>query len=291
VSATERIERTREDSGSRGTEGRTRRRIGRLRGLPGGRAVVGALLVTAAAVGTFAVHLNAIAEAETEYLVALASAEPGTRFASVDEVRATFGSAGVELTAPLAERAIPVSEIEGLVGHTLVAPLERGDLVSRTAVVEDGGVAPAQTMSFPVGRTAAVGGALRAGERVDVLATYGSGEAAYTAFVVRGVPLLRVSAPDGSSVPAAGGGSDLTLTVAVTELEDVQRLGHAVSVADLFVTRSTAVTGDDGQAPGAYVAEPAGRGVVPDPASSAQLSDPEPPGSPEDADHDAGGDS
>jgi CBS domain-containing protein len=67
----------------------------------------------------------------------------------------------------------------------------------RLVVVDDGGVGSAQTMSFAIARTNAVGGTLRPGERIDVLATYGSGEGTYTAYVVRGVPLLRLTAPAG----------------------------------------------------------------------------------------------
>lgn len=248
-----------------GNEGRGTRRIRRSRGLPGGRAVVGALLVTAAAVAIFAAYLNATADPTTSYLVAIETIEPGTRFESFEDVSAAFGSVTVELTSPLDERAIPVSEIESLVGRVLVSPMQRGDLATRTALVDDGGVAPAQTMSFPISRTDAVGGTLRPGERVDVLATFGSGETAYTSYVVRGVPLLRITGPDGGP---ASGNSDLILTVAVTDLLSVQALGHAVNTAEVFVTRSSVGPDDEDPAPGAFRSEADETGPVPDPATS-----------------------
>lgn len=241
------------------------RGVHRARNLPGGRAVVGALLVTAAAVATFAAYLSATAEPTTAYLVATDTVEPGTRFETMEQVTAAIGSATVELTSPLDERAIPVADLETLVGRVLVAPLNRGDLLMRTSLVDDGGVAPAQTLSFSLPRDAAVGGALRPGERLDVLATYGSSEAAYTAYVLRGVPLLRITAPDGGSV---GSANDLVLTVAVTELGDVQALGHALNTAEVFVTRSTAGPGDEDAAPGPFRADPQAPGPVPDPATS-----------------------
>jgi hypothetical protein len=243
----------------------SRRRVRRTRSLPGGRAVVGALLVTAAAVATFAAYLDATAEPTTSYLVAIAPVEPGTRFASGDDLREVFGSVTLELTAPLSDRAILVEELDSLIGRVLVAPLGRGDLVTSTSMIDDGGVAPAQTMSFALPRNAAVAGTLRPGERIDVLATYGTSDAAYTAYIVRGVPLLRVTGPDGGPL---GTSSDVVLTVAVTELADVQALGHAVSAASVFVTRSTALPGSDDAAPGPFRADPDAPGPLPDPATS-----------------------
>ena len=245
------------------------------RGLPGGRAVVGALLIVAAALGVFVAYLSASAEPTTRYLVAATTIEPGTTFGTVDEVLGALSADTLALSPTLTERAVPASDIEALVGQTVVAPMERGDLLTRTMLVDDGGVAPAQTMSFPISRIDAVAGSLRAGERIDVLATYGGGSEAYTSFIVRGVPLLRIAAPDGGQI---GGSSDLILTVAVTDLQDVQALGHAVNTASVFVTRSTAVAGDTDAAPGAYRAVPNDRGPVPDAATGGVLQDGEDPG-------------
>lgn len=273
------------DASSRMSEDpRTARQIRRARRLPGGRAVVGALLVTAAAVTTFAAYLNVTAEPTTSYLVALETLSPGTRFEQVEDVSAAFGSATVDLTSPLDERAIPVSEIESLVGRVLVAPLERGDLVLRTVLVDDRGVAPARTMSFAISRTAAVGGVLRPGERVDVLATFGSGDASYTAYVVRGVPLLRITGLDGGSVE---GSSELILTVAVTDPVAVQALGHAVNTADVFVVRAGAYGADDSGTPGAFRPSADDPGPAPDPAGAANGLDAFPAGDADDPGDDA----
>ncbi len=239
------------------------RRIERPRSLPGGRAVVGALLVAAAAVATFAAYLDATATPNRSFVVATAPIEPGTRLGSIEDVSARFGTIALDLQGEVAARLVPAESVEELVGRVVVAPLGPGDLLSTTQVVEDGGVDRAQSLSFALPRTAAVGGALQPGERIDVLATFGSGESAYTSFVVRGVPLLRITAPDGGSI---GSGSELILTVAVTELADVQALGHAVNTAQVFVTRSTAATDEADGAPGAYRAQPRDVGPLPDAA-------------------------
>ena len=244
----------------RAHEGRT---IRPPRSLPGGRAVVGALLVAAAAVVTFAAYLDATAAPTRSYLVAAAPIEPGTRLGSMAEVSERFGTIALDLADEVAARVVPASAVEGLVGQVVVTPLQPGDLLTRTQLVDDGGAEGAQTLSFSLPRTAAVAGALRPGERVDVLATFGSGDGAYTAYVVRGVPLLGVTAPDGGPL---GGGSELTLTVAVSNLRDVQALGHAVNTAEVFVTRSTATLGSDDPAPGAFRPTPEDVGPRPDPA-------------------------
>lgn len=225
--------------------------------------MVGALLVTAAAVATFAAYLDATAAPTVRYVIATAAVEPGTRLATLGDVGERFGTIALDLPVEVADGVVPGAEVEQLVGQVVLAPLQPGDLLSRTQLVADGAVADAQTLSFSLPRRSAVAGSLRAGERIDVLATYGSGDGAYTAYVVRGVPLLRVAAPDGGPL---GEGSEVLLTVAVSALVDVQALGHAIATAEVLVTRSTARAGDDAPAPGAYRPVPAEEGPRPDPA-------------------------
>jgi hypothetical protein len=243
------------------------RSVRRARSLPGGRAVVGALLVAAAAVGVFAAYLNATAEPDTSYLVARTSIEPGTRLDSIGTLTSVFQARAIDLAPDLAARAVPLEEAESLLGRLVVVPLEPGDLLVRTGLVADGGIAAANKLSFPVDRSSALAGTLRAGERIDVLATYGAGDNAYTAYVVRGVPLVAVSGDSGSSGLGGGSGGVLTLTVAVTSPEDVQALAHAVATADIVVTRSTVGEGDTAAAPSPYAPSRERPGPTPDPAS------------------------
>jgi hypothetical protein len=249
-----------------GTDGDSRA-VRRARPLPGGRAVVGALLVAAAAVGVFAAYLTATAEPATRYLVARETVEPGTRLESISAVAELFESRPIELEADLARRAVRLEDAQSLLGRLVIVPLEPGQLLARSGLVADGGIADAHKLSFAVDPSAALAGELRVGERLDVLATYGSGEGAYTAYIVRGVPLVALRGDAGTSGLGAGsGGGPLTLTVAVTSPEDVQALAHAVAAADIVVTRSTVVEGDQRPAPAPYVASPERGGPAPDPA-------------------------
>jgi pilus assembly protein CpaB len=240
------------------------RAVRRPRTLPGGRAVVGALLIAAAAVGVFAAYLDATAEPDTSYLVAQASIAPGTRLEDVGTIASLFQARAIDLAPDLAARAIALEDAESLVGRVVIAPVEPGDLLVRSGLVADGGVADATKLSFSIDRADAVAGTLEPGERIDVLATYGSGDAAYTAYVVRGVPLLAVSRDAAGGGLGGGSGGPLTLTVAVTAAEDVQALAHAVATADLVVTRSTVGEGDTSPAPGPYVPSRDRPGPAPD---------------------------
>lgn len=237
------------------------RRIRRQRGLPGGRAVVGALLVAAAAVAVFAAYLNATSEPATRYLVADGAIAPGTMIEDRQGALELFSATPIELLPPVDQRVLPVDDLDSLVGQVVIVAMERGDLLQRSAILEAGGVGDAQVMSFAVPRADAVAGGLVPGERIDVLATYTLDGETFTAFIVRGVPLV------GSETGTGSGGGSVTLTVAVSSLENVQALGHAVNTASVFVTRSTASSQDDERAPGAFVPSPEAPGPLPDPAA------------------------
>ena len=222
------------------------RHIRRLRGLPAGRAVVGALLVTVAAVGVFATHLSATAEPGSRYLIATRTIEPGSRFVSIEELHEVVSSAPLDLGPALAARAIRVEQSEDLVARAVLSPLEPGDLLTRTAFGAEASGIGGATMSFPIARSSAVAGALHPGERIDVAATYGTTGETSTAFVVRGVPLLAVRGRDGEEI---GTSDELSLTVALAGSDDVLALGHAVNTASIFVVRSTPESGS-GRDPG-----------------------------------------
>ncbi|GGI05605.1 SAF domain-containing protein [Egicoccus halophilus] len=239
-----------------------RRRVRRQRGLPGGRAVIGALLVAAAAVGVFGAHLRATAEPATRYLVASRDVDAGTRV-DASNLELLFGALPLELAPAVADRSVLVEQRESLLGQVVTAPIARGDLLSRSDVADDGGVGDGYAMSFPVAAADAVAGDLRRGQLVDVLATYGSGEGAYTTYVVVGVPLVAVG---GGGDTGFGAADQRTLTVALAEPGQVQALAHAVSVADVVVIRSPQDGVRDAVPapfrPGGDVAVPAGPGAA-----------------------------
>lgn len=197
---------------------------------PNGRAVVGGLLVTVAAVTVFGAYTRADA-GPGQHAVAVRGALPvGHRLTPddlvVEPVALPPGTADATFTA-----------VEQVLGAITLAPLEDDELVQRSAVRTDGAALPAgHEFSFPVDRERAVDGALKPGETVDLLGTYGSGGEAYTEVLARGSTVIAVQSNGRSGIGGSGG---LVLTVALASADEVLDLAHAAQVADLTVVRAT----------------------------------------------------
>ncbi len=215
------------------------RTITRRRNLPGGRAVVGGFLVAVAAVGIFAAYTRAAAGPATSYVVAARDVPVGTQLTRDD-----LHLVPLELPGPQRARAFDDPGV--LDGATVIGPVFAGDLIQSSAVVAaEPGV---EQVSFLVSADRAVAGKLRPGERVDVLATYGSGESAYTEAVVRDALLVAVTADDANGL---GTTASQILTVAVPDAGETLRLAHAVNAGEVTVVRTTAIT-RDGPLPPSY---------------------------------------
>jgi hypothetical protein len=80
----------------------------------------------------------------------------------------------------------------------------------------------------------AVDGRLQVGERVDVLATFGTGADATTEVVVRGAQVLAGSREEGGI-----GARRITLTLALDDDDDVVALTHAVRAGEVTIARTT----------------------------------------------------
>jgi len=204
-----------------------RRRIDRRVPLPGGRAVVGGLLVALAAVGVFAAWTGATDEPTRPVVVARGDVRPGDVLDPADlEVR--------ELDIPDALASSAYSDPAGLVGAVAVAPLAEGDLVQHSAVVERaaGAEGAAAELSFAIDSDRAVDGRLQVGERVDVLATFGTGIDAETEVVVQGAQVLSATRDD-----RGVGAVRLVLTLGL-DGDDVVALTHAVRAGEVTVVRT-----------------------------------------------------
>src|SRR5204862_4726952 len=92
-------------------------------------------------------------------------------------------------------------------GATVLGPLDRGELVQQSNVTADDGGSP--RVSFSIESSRALNGAVRKGDRIDLLATYGgSGGDAYTMVVANHVQVAAVSSTSGG----LGGGHTIVLT-------------------------------------------------------------------------------
>lgn len=145
---------------------------------------------------------------------------------SPDDLRIAFVPAAF---APPGRAVSP----EGLTGRTLVSDVAEGEAITRTRLGVRGGpvaaLVPEGLRAFPI-RAGIPPGAIRPGDRVDVLATFG-GQRPYTDTVASGLEVLTiVEASGGLSV--ADGGPSLVLLVGP---EIAEELAYASAFADLAV--------------------------------------------------------
>lgn len=218
------------------------RRLERPRGLPSGRAVAGGLLATVAALGTF-VAARGVGDGPPQTAVTAARAiDVGERLGPGD-----LATAPLDLPPEVAAHTF--TEPAELEGAVVLAPLRAGALVQAsqvaTAAPDDPTPdAPSHELSLRLPRERAVDGMLDRGERVDVLATYGTGDDAGTVVVVRDAVVTRIGAEADATLGSDGG---ITLTLLLPDDEAVLRTTHAKDVAALTLVRSTR---DGGEPPG-----------------------------------------
>lgn len=168
----------------------------------------------------------------------------GTVTAATDLARGTLLSQDMLHTSSVPEAFVPpgaVSDASSLVGRVLTADVEAGEVLTRSRLAEPR-VGPVAAL-VPEGLRAVVvpsgvpPGTLRAGDRVEVYATYGGGHP-HTELVASGLEVVRILA-DGS---ADGGGIGGTTTgdagVALVLLVDgdaAARLAYARAFGQLQI--------------------------------------------------------
>ena len=167
-------------------------------------------------------------------LVAADDVVPGTVIAA-DSVR----TARID-----ADRAVMASlygpeDLDALEGRVATASIAKGSLVTRDAVQSSDAGAAVRSMSFPIPRAHALGGALTSGDRVDILAVGQDGSDA--GYVMAGVEVLAV---DGGRGGPLGTPEDVTLTIAV-EADGALRLAAALERGTVTLVRSTGAAPND----------------------------------------------
>jgi Flp pilus assembly protein CpaB len=220
------------------------------RNLPTGRALVGGLLVTMAAVVVFAAYAGAQERPTTSVVVARHDLDPGERL-TADDVEARE----VAVPAEVADRSFP--DVGVVVGALTLGPIAAGELVQEGSVrTTDDGSGP--QFSFPVDRERALAGDVRPGEAVDLLATFGSGSDARTEVLARRARVLHVQETRNGTLGSSG---RLVLTVGLASASEVIDVAHASQVAVITLVRPS--SGDASTVPG-----PSGSSGAPAPTTS-----------------------
>jgi Flp pilus assembly protein CpaB len=168
-------------------------------------------------------------------LVAATDLAPGTLIGD-DSVRIEHVDARAEVLASMYAPA-DLDELRGRVATTSIA---KGALLTRDVIQATAAGAAARSMSFPLPRARALGGALDRGDRVDVIAVQrDTSEAGY---VMTDVEVVDVDGAGGG--PLGGGPDELTVTLAVTPNTAV-RLASALETGTVTLVRSTGASPAD----------------------------------------------
>jgi hypothetical protein len=201
------------------------RRIERRRGLPGSRAVVGALLMALAALGVFVAHGAASEGPSGAFVVAGTDLRPGHRIEQADLVQLPL-----DLPPQVAAQAFADPSI--LLGRVVVGPVSAGALVQRGAVTEGPAAPPAHEVSLVLPRANVAADRLQPGDRLDLFAT----SPERTQRLLEGATLLAVGGIRGGAI---GDEREIEVVVAVPGSEAVREIVHALRTAEVTVVRST----------------------------------------------------
>ena len=196
--------------------------------LPSGRAALGALLCTLAALLTFVAYSHANRRPTARYVVAAHDLEPGAALGLDDLAYAT-----AELPASLRSRTI--ADAADLIDATVLGPVGKGELLQLGNVIKKAGGPRTSEISFPIDAALAAAGRLRPGDRVAVLATIGSGSDTDTRVIANDVGVAHVDRPDTGLGPARS----IVVTLSVDENLDTIELAQAVAVGKLMLVRTT----------------------------------------------------
>jgi Flp pilus assembly protein CpaB len=229
-----------------------RRRVERLRGLPSSRAIVGGLLVALAGVGTLLAWQQAAGSPAAAYVVASRPILPGETLAP-DDVRLE----PIDLPPGVAGGAF--SDSAAVARRVALGPIGEGELVQASGLSEPGSGAAAAEVALALDRDRAIDGRLRSGDLVDVFVTYDD----RTEAVAERVRVVGVSDTGGASFTS---GSQITVTLALTDAGSRAPVIHASQAGEVTLVRSTHLPASTAPAPSASTAPRPG-GAASDPAA------------------------
>jgi Flp pilus assembly protein CpaB len=187
--------------------------------------LLGVLLVVVALTGYWSVYRATTGR--TPVLVAARELQAGAVLRPSDLRTAELaGDAGAMASL------VPEREIETVLGRELAAPIPQGAPLARASVASEGSQAAAFTLVVPALR--ALGGSLRPGDRVTVLATFDSGTGAQARAIARGLRVLTVGvSPEGLDRASAS----IPVTVALSNPSLVAALALANTEGKIDILR------------------------------------------------------
>jgi hypothetical protein len=188
--------------------------------------LVGVALVIAAAAMVLVAHRSASRPPQDRWLVTVEEVALGTPLR-----REHLGAAAIEL--PRGVRAVPVEDLEDVLGRVVARPLAQGALLTSDDLLApgrfDGGTGIEVALTFDAGRWPDSG--VRVGDRIEVLSTDPEGSG--TRSLVSGARLVALGDDDGGADLGAPEGTRVRL--AVPDLDDAAALVDASVREELTV--------------------------------------------------------
>jgi Flp pilus assembly protein CpaB len=185
----------------------------------------GLLLVLVALVGYWSVYRASTKR--TPVLVAVRALSAGSVLRAGDLRTGELAGDGRTMGALVAER-----ELDSLLGRTLTAPVPAGAPLPRAALGARAAAPSAFTLVVPA--LHALAGALQQGDRVTVLATYGSGSGQARARpIARGLEVLAVGTPP-SGIDSSAASTPVTLALPDPSLASALALANSDAKLDLL---------------------------------------------------------
>jgi Flp pilus assembly protein CpaB len=197
--------------------------ISRHRSLPGGRAVLGGVLMAVAVVGVFVASTEAGQDPSDPIVLAARAIRVGEVLEASD-LRQVDGQ--------LPGDGVAFGDVESLVGHVALGPIDEGEIVQAGSVTAERAAPGLHEVAVSLPRRQIAVGRLKPGERVDVFVTYDD----RTTSVVRGAEVVQIEAEDSGSLTSD---REISLVIAVPSGDAVAAVVHALRTGDVTVVRST----------------------------------------------------
>jgi pilus assembly protein CpaB len=183
-------------------------------------------------------------QARVEALHPLVGPPVPTVTAATDLTRGTVLSEDMLRTSTVPEEFVPpgaVGDTASLVGRVLTANVQAGEILTRSRLA-GAGIGPVAAL-VPEGMRAVIvpggvpPGTVRAGDRVDVYATYGGGRP-HTELVASGLEVVRIIAEDSAGGTGTGGTAAADAGVSLVLLVDgdaAARLAYARAFGQILI--------------------------------------------------------
>ena len=214
---------------TRPTAGRRHRTGGGPGALPNARAIVGALLSVSAALVAWYAATGRADDPVRPVVVASRDISAGM-LVSADDLRVD----DVVITPELRVRTF--SDPTQVAGRVALGPIASGDPVLQSATDAGDSLAPRRQFSLSLPVAAAVGGSLRSGDTVDVLATVERDGTDVTETLARSILVSRVTGSDANVMSPTG---DRLITFSVPAELDVEALVNAATTGKVHLVRTT----------------------------------------------------